>query len=376
MDIIWDVKADTVHEGDNLRDVRPIRTQKNVAGYTVHVFSKAMFHNPRYIIPNDDFTLFYNFLNGGSREYPSDGNIPVDIVAAEAKIVLERIEEIAEDPTHKFHLEAKRQIADGPNKLVRGTIKLYLGEYTTRDWRRKRATDDIDFWISNQTLLNFVLSEKGWSKNKNTREWGKKVSWTDVWTRRSKSGILIASNDRMQETDFGSGSFLEGSDLKSIIKKKLVRGHDVDLSDIINVAIINKIPETPTKDSPWSAFEEAANIRNKRITSNLISFSRLAHGIADYLKRVGKSIALFKDIVQHKFYIPDTNIMKICKVSSHWLKADTLDAPDITRHRIHNNLNKQQNKKLQYSATLRDIAYRVFELLISKNDRIIFEMQE
>lgn len=376
MEHIWDIKADVVSEGDNLRDVRPLKEYKDRAGVIYYVFSKAMFNNPRYIIPNDNFTLFYNFLNGGSREYPSDGNIPVDIVAEESKIVFRRLKEIAEDPTHKFHSNAKKTLLNGELELIRGTIKLYLGDYTTRDWRRKRSTDDIDFWISDQTLLEYILKEIGWTKNKKTREWEKKVTWTDSWTGRMKSEVIIASNDKLQAMDFGSGSYLEGSDLKAIIKKKLVRGHDVDLSDIINVAIVNKIPETYDKNSPWAAFEEAANLRHGRATSNLISFSRYAHGISDYLERVGESIVLFKGLVKHSFYIPDNDIMKICKVSSHWLRTQIPDEADATRQRIFNNLARQQRKKLQYSTNLRDVAYRAIDLLNSKHDNIIFEIEE
>ncbi|NVM54301.1 MAG: hypothetical protein HWN66_11420 [Candidatus Helarchaeota archaeon] len=376
MENIWDIKADAVSEGDNLRDVRPLKKYQDRVGTTYYVFSKAMFHNPRYIIPKDNFTLFYNFLNGGSREYPSDGNIPVDIGANKAKIVLKRLKDIAEDPSQKFHSSAKQVLVNGELDLVRGTIKLYLGECTTRDWRRKRSTDDIDFWISDHILLEHILSDLGWIKNKTTREWEKKVTWTDAWTGRMKSEVLIASNDKVQGMDFGSGSYLEGSNLKAIIKKKLTRGHDVDLSDIINVAIVNKIPESRNKNSPWSAFEEAANLRHRRVNSNLISFSRYAHGVADYLGRVSESIALFKGLVKHQFYIPDQNIMKICKISSHWLSTQIPDGADATRQRIYSNLARQQRKKLQYSVNLRDVAYRVIELLNSKHIDIVFEIEE
>ncbi|MFX1298361.1 MAG: hypothetical protein ACFFD2_26340, partial [Promethearchaeota archaeon] len=150
---IWDRKADMVQSGDNLRKIIPIREYNDSSGLTHFVFTKEIFYNPKYIIPLDNFTLFYNFLNGGSREYPSDGNIPVDVVAEEAKIILNRIKEIANDSTHTFHSKAKHILVKGENNLLRGTVKLYLGEYTTRDWRRKRSTDDIDFWISDNVLF-------------------------------------------------------------------------------------------------------------------------------------------------------------------------------------------------------------------------------
>ncbi|MHA1649794.1 MAG: hypothetical protein ACTSYB_06350 [Candidatus Helarchaeota archaeon] len=376
--IIWDTRADAIKEGDNLREILPFKQYEDSSGFIHYVFTKEMFYNPRYIIPKDDFTLFYNFLRGGSREYPSDGNIPVDIVADEAKKVLNHIKKIAENPTHKFHASAKKILAKGVNHLLRGTIKLYLGEYTTRDWRRKRSTDDIDFWISDNNLFEFVLSELYWVKNKKTKEWEKKVHWIDIWTGKLKQEILIASNDTVQGLDFGAGSHLEGPRLKDIIKKKIIRGHDVDLSDIINVAIVNNIPKSTDLTSPWAAFEECANMRHSRVNSNLISLCRYAHGIADYLQRVGESIQLYKDLVLHESFIPNKEINRICKLSSHWLKKMQLSPTYITRERIYNNLLRQEQKKRFYSNTLRNFAYRVIDLLNSKiyEQNIIFEIAD
>ncbi|MFX1293984.1 MAG: hypothetical protein ACFFD2_03865 [Promethearchaeota archaeon] len=378
MPIVWDLKADAINSGDNIRDIRPINEYNDSSGMKHYIFSKEIFHNPKYIIPKDNFTLFYNFLNGGSREYPSDGNIPVDVVAEEARIIFKKIKKIAEDPNHKFYQNAKNLLTNGENNLVRGTIKLYLGEYTTRDWRRKRSTDDIDFWITDNVLFEYILSDTAWIKNKKSREWEKKVQWNDLWTGKLKQGKLIASNDIVQGLDFGAGSYLEGSSLKNIIKKKIIRGHDVDLSDIINVAIVNNIPKNLDVDSPWTSFEECINIRHKRINSNLISLCKYSHGIADYLKKVGESIKLFKDLVLHEFYIPNNEIIKICKLSSHWLKKMKLDTALVTRERIYNNLLQQEHKKLHYSNTLRNFAFRVIDLLNSKylDAGIIFEIEE
>ncbi len=378
MELVWDLKADAIIPGDNRRDIHPIRSYIDSSDLTHYVFSKAMFDNPDYIIPKDNFTLFYNFLNGGSREYPSDGNIPVDIVAGEANKILNNIREIAENPQHEFYTNAKKLVSKGLRELVRGTIKLYLGEYTTRDWRRKRSTDDIDFWISDAVFFEYLLKNHVWVKNKKTGEWEKKVQWNDLWTGKLEQEIMIASNDTIQGMDFGAGNFLEGSDLRAIIKKKLVRGHDVDLSDIINVAIVNNIPKSTDPDSPWLAFEEAANMRQKRVNSNLISLCRYSHGIADYLKRVGESITMYKDLVLHEFYIPDQDIRKICEISSHWLKRMKLDAASVTRERIYNNLLRQERKKEFYSNTLYNFAYRVIDLLNSKHfdTGIVFEIEK
>ncbi|MHA1263707.1 MAG: hypothetical protein ACTSRS_00575 [Candidatus Helarchaeota archaeon] len=379
MVLYWDTEADAITEGDKLREVLPTREQSNVAGMTIYVFTKIIFHNPRYIIPKDPFTLFYNFLNGGSREYPSDGTIPVDVVAEEITKIFQAIRKIENDPFHPFHKSAKNLLANGEVELLRGTMKLYIGNYTTRDWRRKRSTDDIDFWISDNSLLEYVLSQDhGWQKNKITKEWEKKITWNNIWTGRLESAILIASNDMVQGMDFGSGSYLEGCSLKDVLKKKIVRGHDVDLSDIINVAIVGNIPENYEPDSPWMAFEEAANMRHRRVNSNLISLSRYAHGIADYLYHVGESIRLYKGLVKDQSKIPNPEILKICRVSSHWLSRQVPQEPAATRYRIYNNLVKMERKKIQYSETLREFANRIFNLLNKKYEAagIFFKIQE
>ena len=376
---VFDEHADMVTNGDNLRQVRPIKAKKNVAGFTIYMFDKIMFNNPRYVIPKDPFTLFYNFLKGGSREYPSDGAIPVDIVDEEVRKIFKRIHAIAEDPDHNFYSSAKHLLAKGEQELLRGTMKLYIGDYTTRDWRRKRSTDDIDFWIQDNSLLELILKkDRSWHKNKGTREWEKRVTWIDIWTGRMKKAILIASNDTVQGLDFGSGTYLEGASLKDIMKKKIRRGHDVDLSDIINVAIVNNIPESYEEDSPWLAFEEAANIRHRRVSSNLISLARYSCGISDYLQSVGESIRFYKGLVKDQVKFTNPEIVHICKVSSHWLSVDTpREAPKV-RVQIHKNLLKMENRKQTYSETLREFAQRLFRLLNTKYESagIMFEIQE
>ena len=138
---IFDIKADVKNKGDLRRNVFPIteKTRVDEKGYTHYVFSKVMFENPYYVIPDDDHELFHKFIDGGSREYPSDGNIPCDIVAGEAKYILNKIIDISKDPNHKHHLEARETLKKDPLAIIRGTIKLYMGKYTTRDWRRKRC---------------------------------------------------------------------------------------------------------------------------------------------------------------------------------------------------------------------------------------------
>lgn len=374
--LLWDITVDAKFVGDNRRSVFPIETRGDKFGNTHYIFNREIFHNPKYVIPDDDLELFRKFLEGGSREYPSDGKIPVDISSNEAKIILEKLKEIASTHAHEFH-ESAAKLLNGRDAvdLVRGANRLYLSELTTRDWRRKRSTDDIDFWIPNISLLEHVLANFGWSYNKNTREWEKKVSWKDKWTGVEKSNILLVSNDMLQNIDFGSGSHLEGSSIKAILKKKLRRGFDVDLSDVINVALGENVPETDDPNAPWAAFIECSNMRNPKVTSNIISLCRYSYGIAYYLKRVGVSINLYKESFKDETLFTDEQVVKICKVSSHWLK-EYVYHPELSRKRIYDNLLVHQSRKLQHSRHLYDFTARVLDLLNSKYEHanIVFEI--
>lgn len=381
---LWDLKADCVKKGDNLRDVAPLlkKTKTDERGVIHYILSKTMFKNPKFTIPDDDYELFERFLDGGSREYPSDGNIPTDVITSEANLVLDKIAEIANKNDHKYCETAREELKkNGKFGLVRGTIKLYLGEYTTRDWRRKRFTDDIDFWVMNKKLLEFALKETGWRKNSITKEFEKLIKWYNFSTKKVETSIIIASNDTDQLLDFCNGCYLEGSTLKDILCKKLKRGHDVDLSDIINIAIVNNRDEgvlNPDWVEAWSAFEESTNIRSSRITSNIISLCRLSHGIADYLERVGNVIGKYSKSIFEESKFTDKRILYVCKASSHYLNRDSILKPDITRNRIYSNLLKQKIKKQQYANNLRNFAERVLKLLNSKyrkND-VIFEIDK
>ncbi len=383
MDGIWDANADCVTKGDNLRDNSPTfgKTRIDENGYTHYIFSKTMFYNPKFTIPENDYELFEKFLDGGSREYPSDGNIPADVIASEANLVLDKISEIANNSSHKYCQIAREELRkNGRNGLVRGTIKLYLCEYTTRDWRRKRFTDDIDFWIFNKNLLEYALRKTGWKKNSKTREFEKTIKWNNYSINKWETSLIIASNDTDQVLDFCNGCYLEGSALKDIFKKKLKRGHDVDLSDIINVAIVNNRENGDLNEdwtNVWTAIEESANIRSSRITSNIISLCRYAHGITDYLERIGKAINKYKKIVLEESEYPDKKIVHICKISSHYLRQSSTFKPKITRNRIYSNLGKQQIKKQQYANNLRNFANHVLKILNAKYQhcKVIFEIE-
>ena len=107
MTVIWDFKADTMIKGDGLREITPLQDKIHCDsdGYTHYIFQKKMFHNPKYKIPTDEAILFEKFLDGGSRSYPSDGNIPLDIVATEARILINKIVDIATNPEELYYVE-------------------------------------------------------------------------------------------------------------------------------------------------------------------------------------------------------------------------------------------------------------------------------
>ena len=383
MTLIWDTKADLVVKGDKLRNISPLHDKTDVDkdGFTHYVFAKGMFNNPRYVVPANDISLFQKFINGGSREYPSDGNIPTDLVAREARIILKGLGKIAKNPNAVYYKEAIELLKNGKLDLIRGTVKLYLGKYTTRDWRRKRFTDDIDFWIYKVDLFEYVLKQTGWIKNKVTREWEKKVYWDNPMTNEREVHILIASNDINQALDFGGGSYLDGTTLKDIFRKKIKRGHDVDISDIINVAMVFNKAEGFAVDKwyeGWDAFEESANTRSTRTISNIITLVLHSHSVADYLKRVGNVLIKLHDLIFDQTIYPNKKIVKITRVSIHWQKYLKRHGPDITRELIHHYILEQGYFKLYYSKNLRHFADKMLELLNSrvKNAKVVFEIEK
>ncbi|MFX0004876.1 MAG: hypothetical protein ACFE9C_12815 [Candidatus Hodarchaeota archaeon] len=381
MTSIWDTKADAIQKDDNLRDVSPlsekIRIDEN--GFTHYVFTKLMFNNPWYKIPNDDLKLFEKYLDGGSRSYPSDGKIPCDIVASEARKVLNHIHSCSEDSNNPYCESAKKALKSGKKAMVRGTLKLYLGKYTTRDWRRKRFTDDIDFWCFEVGVLDHALKECGWIKNKETGEFEKQVQWTNPNTGEVRYEALCAANNLNQLLDFGAGSYLEGTRLKEIFNKKIKRGHDVDLSDIMNVAVHNEDLLDGTNEEwndTWESFEAATNTRNSRITSNLISLCRYSLGTADYLERVSKVINKYHERILNIEEYSDERIEKICKISIHWMKYLKENGSNNTRNMIHNFLIEQVKEKQNHANNLRIFVDKILKLLNSKYEylKIIFEI--
>jgi hypothetical protein len=382
MTSIWDASADAVEKGDKLRNVTPIteKTKVDEDGVTHYVFSKLLFNNPWYTIPDDDLDLFKKYLDGGSRSYPSDGRIPSDIVAGEARNVLNHIVGCSKDAANPYCDSAKTALKEGKNALVRGTLKLYLGKYTSRDWRRKRFTDDIDFWCFQIGVLDHALKECGWIKNKETGEFEKSVSWVNPDTGEIKHEALCAANNLNQLLDFGSGSYLEGTKLKEIFNKKLKRGHDVDLSDIINVALYNDGLEGRNKDEwneVWESFEAATNTRNSRITSNIISLCRYSLGIVDHLERVSNAIEKYHERIFDKEEYPDEALKRICRTSIHWMAYLEKNGPDATRNMLHDFLLEQKEDKPQHVKNLRLFTKKVLKMLNSKYEylKIAFEVE-
>lgn len=372
MSDLWDFKGDLVKKGDCLRNVYPIssKLEKDKFGFIHYYFTESMFINPKYYIPYDDLQLFENFLMGGSRSYPSDGNIPVDIAASEAKLILDSIEKIANDPNHPFHKNADNELKkNGKYGMVRGTIKLYLGNYTISDWKRKRFTDDIDFWIYDKLLLEYVLKENGWIKNYTNKEYEKLIKWYNFATNEEESNKIIASDDIEQILDFGAGSFLYGSNLKDIFKKKLTRGHEVDLSDILNVALLNnKDKGELSKDwiEAWNAVEECANKRCSRTTSNIISLIRYSYGIALYLKRVSKAIQKYRKLILDESNYPLFKIINIYKHSNQWLSKVKILEINQARTIIYEEILEQEKLRKIYSNNLKNFARKLLCLLNSK----------
>lgn len=380
MNGIWDSKTDAVKKGDKLRDVTPYKTYVDDHGITHHLFHKTMFHNPWYSLPDNELELFKKFLEGGSRAYPSDGNIPCDIVAQEARKILKKIVVCSENPNDNLCEDAIKALEHGKHQLVRGTLKLYLGKYTTRDWRRKRFTDDIDFWTFQINVLERSLKECGFVKSKESGEWVKKIEWTQPEKSDTRKEVLFAANNLNQLLDFGAGSYLEGSSLKEIFSKKIKRGHDVDLSDIINIAMVNDGIRGPHKEEwleAWAAFEEAANQRNSRSTSNIISLCQYSLAIADYIEKVHEGIKKYHELIFNKSEYPDDNIKKICKISIHWEKYLKDNGLEAARRIIHDFLVQQMNEKPHHARNLRAFVQKLLELLNSKYKylKIAFEIE-
>ncbi|MHA2119939.1 MAG: hypothetical protein ACW990_01910 [Promethearchaeota archaeon] len=382
MEGIWDLRADAVQEGDNLRDVdhnaRKTRIDDN--GFTRYIFSKKLFKTSTYIIPDDDFKLFKMFLDGEALVYPSDGEIPIDVVAIEARNVLNYIVTCSKNLRSPYNEDANIVLKNGKNSLVRGALKLYLGGYTTRYWRRKRFTSSISFFTFQVSLLDHTLRQMGWVKNKETNKWEKSLQWFDPDTTKKKHDAICTAHNLNQLLDFTSENYFKGTKLREIFIKNLKRGLDVDLNDIINVALYNNSLNKKNKDEMndvWESFEVTTNTRSARITSNIISLCRYSLGIADHLERVSFVLDKYHDKIFDKKEYPDEALKKISRILTHWKQNFEKNDSEPTRDMTHELLLEQRDEISIYVLNLRTFAKRILELLNSKYNylKIIFEIE-
>ena len=165
-----------------------------------------------------------------------------------------------------------------------------------------------------------------------------------------------------------------------LFNKKLKRGHDVDLSDIMNVALHNRelIDGVNSEwNDVWESFEAATNTRNSRITSNLISLCRYSLGTADYLERVINAINRHHEKILDVKEYSEENLEKICKMSIHWMKYLKENGPIETRNMIYDFLLEQKEEKWNHAENLRNFTRKVLKLLNSKYEylNIVFEIE-
>jgi len=206
------------------------------------------------------------------------------------------------------------------------------------------------------------------------------VEWINPDTGETRHEALCAANNLNQLLDFGAGSYLEGTKLKEIFNKKLKRGHDVDISDIINVALYNDGSIERNKEewnNVWESFEAATNTRNSRITSNIISLCRYSLGIADHLERTSNAIERYHDKILDKNEYPDEILKRICRTSIHWMDYLEKNGPDATRNMLHEFLIEQKDEKLNHVKNLRSFVEKILKLLNSKYEylKVKFEIE-
>jgi hypothetical protein len=379
---IWDLKADVAQEGDKLREVTPIRpkTRNDDMGYKHYVFNRQLFKNSSYIIPDDDFELFKMFLVCEDLIHPSDGDIPLDIIAVEVRKVLNYIAALSEDLLSPYYGDAIIALKNGKNSLVRGVLKLYLGKYNTRDWRNKRSTASINFFTFQVSLLDHALTQMDWVKNKETNNWEKSLQWFDIEASEITNEAVCTATNLNQILDFTAENYFEGTNLREIFIKNLIRGFDVDLNDIINVVLktngLNKNNIEEWKNV-WESFEVTTNTRNTRITSNILSLCRYSLGIAEHLERVSIALTKYHDKIFDEKEIPDKLLKRICRSSIYWMQYLEKNGPDATRNMLHEFLLEQKDEKPLHARNLRSFAQKVLKLLNSKYEylKIIFEVE-
>ena len=130
-------------------------------------------------------------------------------------------------------------------------------------------------------------------------------------------------------------------------------------------------------DDAWNSFEEAANTRSTRTTSNIITLYRHMLAIADHIDKTSKAIRTYNDLIFDKSKYPDNEIKRICRSSIHWLDYFSSHGPDATRNLLHDFYHEQAEEKPQHAENLRNFAKKLLDLLNSKYKhlKIIFEIE-
>ncbi len=128
----------------------------------------------------------------------------------------------------------------------------------------------------------------------------------------------------------------------------------------------------------WNSFEQAANTRNTRTTSNLISICRYSFAIADHLEKVGKAIKKNENIILDKSKYSNEKIKSLCRISAHWEKFYDANGVDETRKMIRDFYDEQAEEKPLHAQNLRIFANNILKLLDSKYEylKVIFEIEQ
>lgn len=126
-----------------------------------------------------------------------------------------------------------------------------------------------------------------------------------------------------------------------------------------------------------SSFEQAANTRNVRTTSNLISLFRFSLAIADYLKRVSEAIKRYNDLIFDKSKYSDKTLKKLCRFSKHWVNFLNINGPDETRKMLHEFYLEQAEEKLKHAENLTLFGSMILKLLNSKYEylKVTFDIE-
>ncbi len=374
---------DRINRGDKLRELKPARIA--IEGeYTVYYFSFLMFENPRYSIPGNSELLFRAYIEGGSRSYSSDGQIPALLAAIEAQAIIQKVRQIALNKYHPLNKKAQTAIMKGKVQredweVVRGTVGLVLGKWMPTDWQKKRYTDDIDFFWPDMDsdLFAYVLTRLGWKTDDKT------PGCFSKWTKEIPEvpGLpLECCNDWLIGREFGGvDAAVEGVGLKGILSWKFRRCHDVDISDIINVALKGYLNiDQDDIVHPWRAVMEALWRGGKDDIGHLITVSQHAFAIANHLRSVGLALEehvadfLDKNHINtaqiEEIYNKQTPISHKLLGSINWepFKRGSASTIKQMRKELYSFFLNQSEKRLNYASRLKTFAHALVWSLNAK----------